>query len=207
MATAIYVRVSTREQTEASQVPDLERWAKAQDSEVEWHRDTFTGKTMDRKGWGKLWEGILACRIDRVVVWRLDRLGRTASGLTTLFDDLLLRGVTLVSLREGFDLTKPAGRMLAGVLASVAQYERELTAERQLAGISAAKARGVRFGRPKGEGQGTGKRIKVTDEQLAMVKRLRDEGMKKAAIGRATGLHRNTVHTLLGQDQAAPGLA
>ena len=88
MATAIYVRVSSKSQKEASQVPDLERWVKSQDDdEVLWYRDRFTGTTMERAGWEKLWATVLLGRISRIVVWRIDRLGRTASGLTKLFED------------------------------------------------------------------------------------------------------------------------
>lgn len=61
--------------------------------------------------------------VSTIVVWRLDRLGRTASGLTKLFDELRARKVNLVSLRDGLDLATPAGRLMANVFASVAQYE------------------------------------------------------------------------------------
>ena len=85
-----------------------------------------------------------------VVVWRLDRLGRTAKGLTALFEDLLGRGVDLVSLEDGLDLATPAGRLMANVLASVAQYETEVRADRVLAGQAVAKANGKTWGgRPK----------------------------------------------------------
>src|SRR5258708_5687799 len=135
---ALYLRVSSKSQDCASQEPDLKRWSDAQGVAGDWYRDKFTGRSMSRPGWDRLWNDVLATRVDRVVIWRLDRLGRTASGLTALFDELLARNVTLVSLREGFDLKTPAGRMLAGVLASVAQYETEVRSERQIAGIQAA---------------------------------------------------------------------
>ena len=78
----------------------------------------------------------------RAGLWRLDRLGRSAKGLLTLLDELQQLGVGFVSLREGFDLGTPAGRLMAGVLASVAAYETEVRKERQLAGIAKAKAEG-----------------------------------------------------------------
>jgi DNA invertase Pin-like site-specific DNA recombinase len=104
----------------------------------------------------------------------------------------------MVSMREGIDLLTPAGRLMANVIASVAQYETEVRSERQLAGIAAAKERGVKFGRPKGEGGARGKRLKVTPEQDAAVRRLKAEGAKVAAIARATGLSRPTVYSILG---------
>ena len=137
--TAIYLRVSSRSQDTLSQEPDLKRWADAQDDEspVRWYRDKFTGKTMDRPGFNRLLADVEAGKVDRVVVWRLDRLGRTAKGLTSLFDDLLARGVDLVSLKDGLDLVTPAGRLMANVLASVAAYETEVRAERIVAGQAA----------------------------------------------------------------------
>ena len=108
--TAIYLRVSTKSQDTASQEPDLRRWAEDHKGEtVRWYRDKFTGKTMDRPGFGKLLADVEAGKVARVVVWRLDRLGRTAKGLTALFEDLLARKVDLVSLKDGLDLETPAG--------------------------------------------------------------------------------------------------
>ena len=118
--TAIYVRVSSKQQDHASQLPDLERWADAFASEsVKWYRDKFTGKTMDRPGWNRLEADMVAGKIARIVVWRLDRLGRTAAGLTALFEDLQRRGVGFESIRDKIDLSTAAGRLMANVLAIV----------------------------------------------------------------------------------------
>jgi DNA invertase Pin-like site-specific DNA recombinase len=136
--TAIYVRVSHRDQSHASQMPDLERWAEAHDGPVEWFRDTFTGRTMDRPGMSKLNDELRAGRISRIVVWRLDRLGRTTRGLCQLFDELRERKVDLVSLKDGFSLDSPAGRLHARILASVAEYETEIRRERVVAGQQVA---------------------------------------------------------------------
>ncbi len=87
---AIYLRVSSRKQDMRSQKPDLERWVEAYgDGPVKWYRDKKPGKTMDRPGWNRLEKDIDAGKVSKVVVWRLDRLGRTASGLTALFDKLV----------------------------------------------------------------------------------------------------------------------
>lgn len=190
---AIYVRVSSRKQDTRSQEPDLQRWTEAYaDGPVTWYRDKMTGKTMDRPGWKRLEADMDVGKVSKIVVWRLDRLGRTASGLTLLFEHLQRRGVGFESLRDKIDLSTPAGRLMANVLASVAAYENEVRSERIVAGQAVAKSRGKRWG-----GSVKGRRIKVTDEQLATVRRMQAEGETKAAMARATGLSRPTVYTLL----------
>ena len=136
MTVAIYTRCSSDSQTTQSQMADLKRWVKAfAEDEVQWFEDTATGKTMDRVGWNALYEQIQSRKIKTVVVWRIDRLGRTASGLTALFEELRKRKVNLISLKDGLDLSTPAGRLMANVLASVAAYETEVRSERQMAGM------------------------------------------------------------------------
>jgi DNA invertase Pin-like site-specific DNA recombinase len=137
---------------------------------------------MDRPGWNKLQGELEAGKVAGVVVWRLDRLGRTAKGLTALFDALISRKVGLVSLKDGLDLSTPAGRLMANVLASVAQFETEIRAERVLAGQGRARAEGKRWG-----GGVKGKRIKVKPEQVKTIKRMESDGAKVAAMARATG--------------------
>jgi DNA invertase Pin-like site-specific DNA recombinase len=171
-----------------------ERWVTAHGEEnVRWFKDTFTGKTLNRPGFNRLLADIRAGKIDTVVVWRLDRLGRTARGLTELFEEFADRKTNLVSLKDGLDLKTSAGRLMANVLASVAQFETEIRAERVLAGLAVARERGVRLGRP----EGVHTRIKVTDEQAAQARRLKGEGHGVSAISRATGLSRPTVYGLI----------
>lgn len=189
---AIYVRVSSKAQDTKSQEPDLQRWASAQDEPVKWYRDTFTGKSMDRPDWKKLEQAIHEGRVSKVVVWRLDRLGRTAKGLTALFDELQQRKINLVSMKEGLDLSTPAGRLMAHVLASVAQYETEIRAERVKAGQAVARANGKRWG-----GSKPGQRKKVTPTQERMVRHMRQEGEAVSAIAKAVGLSRPTIYDIL----------
>src|SRR3954468_20447878 len=164
---AIYVRVSSNRQDHRSQLPDLERWAAAQSLPVVYYRDKFTGKTMERPGWQKLQAAIDRGEVATVACWRLDRLGRTARGLTALFAELQERGVNLVSLREGIDLSTPAGRMLANMLASVAQFETECRAERVLAGQAAARAAGKTWG-----GRKEGTQTKAIADKAEAIRKL-----------------------------------
>ena len=194
--TAIYLRVSSRSQDTASQEPDLKRWAEAQrDTTVRWYRDMFSGPTMDRPGFNRLIKDIHLGKVERVAVWRLDRLGRTATGLTALFEDLLRRGVDLVSLKEGLDLGTPAGRLMAQVLASMALFETEIRSQRVVAGQEAARAAGKRWG-----GSAKGRRLKVTSEQESAIRRMKKEGEGVTAMARATGLSRPTIYRVLGTE-------
>ncbi|MCE9546113.1 MAG: recombinase family protein [Planctomycetia bacterium] len=189
---AIYVRVSTSKQDTRSQLPDLERWAKAQDTPVRWYRDKMTGKTMDRPGWNKLESDVRAGRVASVVVWRMDRLGRTASGLTALFEELSARKVGLISLKDGVDLGTAAGRLMANVLASVAAYETEVRGERIAAGQAAARSQGKRWG-----GSKAGVAKKVTAVQVKTVKQLKRDGESIVAIAATLALSRPTIYAIL----------
>lgn len=135
---------------------------------------------------------VRAGQIRTIVCWRLDRLGRTARGLTALFEELREWNVGLVSLKDGLDLSTPAGRLMANVLASVAAFETEVRGERVLAGQAAARAAGKRWG-----GSKKGRLLKVTKEQFTMVRRMKAEGARIAVIARASGLSRPTIYRLL----------
>src|SRR3954463_16180536 len=200
MANHIYRRVSGKAQDIASQTPDLKVW-EAANGKARWHRDSFTGKTMERPGFTAMMKAVRSG--DTIVVWRLDRLGRTAKGLTALFEDLIERGVNLVSLKDGLDLSTPAGRLMANVLASVAQFETEVRRERVQAGLDKAKADGKRLGRK----PGVHTSIKVTDEHRRIIRDMKAQGKAIALIARTVSLSRQTVYDLLkaGADLPMPG--
>lgn len=187
--TAIYMRVSTKAQDTASQEADLARWqAVHNDFQCVVYSDKATGKTMDRPGWNKLWEQVQEGNVERIVVWRLDRLGRTASGLTRLFDDLVLFKIGLVSMREGLDLETPAGRLMANVLASVAAYETEVRRERVLAGIAAARERGVKIG-----GWKRGKYRTIKPRKTRQIRDLHQQGMSMRGIAKMVEMAPSSV--------------
>jgi DNA invertase Pin-like site-specific DNA recombinase len=152
----------------------------------------------------KLLADIRSGKIKSVVVWRLDRLGRTAKGLTALFDELVMLKVNFVSLKDGIDLSTPAGRLIANVLASVASYETEVRAERIAAGKAAKaakidaiiKAGGTppiinKGGRPKGIPN------KVTPTVATMILKMKGEKKKVTLIARELNLSRQTVYEVL----------
>lgn len=200
---AIYARVSSKKQDTRSQDAELKAWADGQTEPVKWYTDKATGKNFNRPGWQALWQDVLAGKVSRIVVWRLDRLGRTVAPLASILDELETRKVAFLSLRDGFDPSTPAGRLCRNVLASVAQFETEIRSERQMAGIQAAKQqmdehgeRRTRSGRivqswsPR-EG---GNARKLTPEVLAALKEMVKAGKPKAEIARLLGLSRITVY-------------
>jgi DNA invertase Pin-like site-specific DNA recombinase len=198
MGNAVYARVSKgRGQDIASQKPDLDRWVACQPEGAKWYTDKHTGKIMDRPGFNRLLGDIRAGNVKTVVIWRLDRLGRTVSGLSALFSELKSLKVNLISLKDGLDLSTPAGTLMANVLASMAQFETELRAERIHAGLEVARANGVILGRK--PGSGLGKRIVVKPEQEIVARRMHREGLGVSAIARATSLSRPTVYSILRQ--------
>jgi DNA invertase Pin-like site-specific DNA recombinase len=196
--TAIYLRVSHRDQSHASQLPDLERWVEAHDGQMEWFRDKFTRRSMVRPGMDKLLVELRAGRLARIVVWRLDRLGRTTRRLSQLFEELQEKKVDLVSIKDGFSLASRAGRLHARILASVAEYENEVRRERVLAGQKVARKKGRTWG-----GSRKGWRWRVTDEHVAAIQEMKKAKAPIAEIARITGLSRPTIYRVLSQvDQA-----
>jgi DNA invertase Pin-like site-specific DNA recombinase len=194
LTTAYYYRASSKSQDLKSQQADMEAHAANQPDAV-FYRDKFTGKTLERPGWNRLWADVLAGKVQRIVVWRLGRLGRTVSGLSRLFEELQHRRVGLVSLRDGLDLNTAAGRLMAHVLASVAAYELEVKTERQRAGIEAARAENG--GRCPWGGRKAGTRVKVTEEVERVIRERSVAGDSIASIARVCGLSRVTIYGVL----------
>jgi DNA invertase Pin-like site-specific DNA recombinase len=192
-ATAIYERVSTGRQDFASQHGDLETYAAGLSGDVVWFRDRFTGRSLDRPAFSRMIDQAYAGRIGRIVVWRLDRLGRTAKGLVGLFEELVELKVDLVSLRDGINLRTVAGRLMANVLASVAAFETEVRGERIRAGIEAKRARGERWhnGRPKGTAD------KLTPAVVDTIGRMRGDKVPVAHIARQLRISRQSVYNAL----------
>jgi DNA invertase Pin-like site-specific DNA recombinase len=192
MTTALYARVSSNQQDTRSQEADLKAWAAQQEAKgetVAWYRDKASGTNFNRKDWQRLEADLNTGKVTRIVVWRLDRLGRTAGETITLLDNLDAKGIGFLSIRDGFDPSTPSGRLQRNILASVAQFETEVRRERQTAGIAAAKAEGKRWG-----GRKIGTRITLTVEKEVLAKKLKAEGQTVASIARNLGIARKTVY-------------
>jgi len=138
-----YVRVSDTEQTENLQIDAL----RLAGCEVIYGDHGVSGVTTKRQGLNDVLEALQ--KGDTLVVWKIDRLGRSTVHLLLLLDELRQRGVDFVSVTQGIDTTTAAGRMVYGQLALFAEFEREQISERTKAGMRAAKKRGKHIGRPR----------------------------------------------------------
>ena len=124
--------------------------------------------------------------IDVVLVWRLDRWGRSVADLVSTLQELQHLGVGFVSLTEALDLTTPAGRAMAGLLAVFAEFEREILRERVRAGLDHARKHGKRLGRPPS-----------VVHQAAEARKLYRQGVSKSEIARQLQIGRTSVRRLL----------
>jgi DNA invertase Pin-like site-specific DNA recombinase len=176
-----YVRVSTVAQTLFQQREALESAGV-----VKTFSDTMSGARDDRPGLAALMEYVREG--DTVVVWKLDRLGRNTLHILETVEELNDRGVKLISTSDGIDSSTPAGRMMIGVLGSLAEYERELIRERTALKRIASRANGTRFGRPR----------KVADaEHIATARRMREDGHTAKDIAKYLGVSRATLYRYL----------
>jgi DNA invertase Pin-like site-specific DNA recombinase len=195
----VYVRVSSAAQDLRSQERDLKVWADGQEHPVHWYKDKATGTKMERPGLERLLADVRAGKIRKVVVWRLDRLGRAAKGLLDLFHEFERLKCTFLSLRDAIDLATPTGRLLLVVLAGVSAFETEVRQERQPNGIAAAREENG--GRCPWGGRKPGTRVKVTVEKEQVIRTMHRQGLKIAAIARSTELTRKTVYAVLSRSE------
>lgn len=137
-----YMRVSTNEQNLALQRDAL----KAAGCE-RLYDDTCSGSVTERPGLTKALDHMRAG--DALVVWKLDRIGRSLSHVVELVDGLQAKGIGLKVLTGGIDTTTSTGRLVFGIFATLAEFERDLIRERTMAGLAAARARGRNGGRPR----------------------------------------------------------
>ena len=181
-----YTRVSTVAQT-------LEQQQAALDAAgvTKTFSDTMSGARDDRPGLCELMAYVREG--DTVVVWKLDRLGRNLWHILQTFKELTERGVTLVSVTDSIDSSTAAGRMMIGVLGSLAEYERELTKERTALKRAASRANGTKFGRPR----------KVDDaDHIATAKRMKADGHTGKDIAKYLGVSRATLYRYLVRSSA-----
>jgi DNA invertase Pin-like site-specific DNA recombinase len=182
-----YARVSTTHQSLDQQMDALTA-AGVDAARVYTDKLSGTSTRQQRPGLAALLD--YARQGDAIVVVGIDRLGRNAAEVMTTIRDLGERGIVLRSLREGIDTSNAAGRMVAGVLASLAELELELGKERRAAARDARRARGQSIGRPKA----------LSDERVALARRMHGSGESATTIAVTLGVSRATVYRVLGGD-------
>lgn len=188
--TFAYCRVSTTDQTTDNQIREIE----AAGFKVEPQRivtETVSGSVaaMERTGFAKLVDRMEAG--DILIVTKLDRLGRNAMDVRSTVDSLAGGGVRVHCLAlGGVDLTSPAGKMTMGVIAAVAEFERDLLVERTQAGLSRAKAEGKTLGRPSA----------LTPEQKASILAQRSQGLSLGALAEQYGVSRAAIQRVAKAD-------
>ena len=183
----LYARVSTSDQqTIPLQVRALRDYAVRRGWTIALQVKEVGSGASERQLREKLLEAGRRREIDVVLVWRLDRWGRSVADLLTTLQELEHLGVGFVSLTEALDLTTPAGRAMAGLLAVFAEFERDILRERVRAGLAHARQNGKRLGRP------------VTAAlQAGKVRKLFRSGVSKAEIARRLQIGRTSVRRIL----------
>jgi DNA invertase Pin-like site-specific DNA recombinase len=185
---ALYARVSTSEQAVDLQLDGLRDYARARGFSItqKYIDAGISGANAKRPALDQLLKDAHRRRFDTVLVWKLDRLGRSLSHLIRVVDQLGSLGVDLISLGDpGLDTTGPSGRLIFHVMGAVAEFERGLIRERTKAGVAAARRRGKRLGRPRA--------YFSQAEALALL----SQGRSLSATARALGMPRTTLRRRL----------
>jgi DNA invertase Pin-like site-specific DNA recombinase len=187
---ACYLRVSTVGQNEQGQRREIERWLKGNGIEaesVQWFIDKATGDNIERPGFKRLQAAVFNGGVQAIVVWKLDRISRKLIEGLNVMADWCDRGLRVVSVTQQLDFNGATGKLIASVLFAVAEMEQETRKERQMAGIDAAKERGVYKGRKSG----------TTKAKPRRAVKLKEKGLSTAEIATALGVSRMTVSRYL----------
>jgi putative DNA-invertase from lambdoid prophage Rac len=183
----LYARVSTAEQqTLPMQISAMREYADRRGWSVVASIEDVGSGAKDRPKRKELEKLAKRRQLDVILVWRLDRWGRSLSDLTTSLRDLLAIGVEFASVTEGLDLSTPTGRAMAGMLGVFAEFERDVLRERVLAGLAAAKKKGKTLGRPA-----------TVRDQSETIRQLTSEGLNKAQIAKRLNIGRASVFRAL----------
>lgn len=183
----LYARVSTNDQTLAMQSRAMREYAARRGWTITLQVREVNSGAAKREAREKLLTAARRREIDVVLVWRLDRWGRSVTDLLATLQELEHLGVGFVSLTEALDLTTPAGRAMAGLLAIFAEFEREILRERTRAGLALARLNGKRLGRPA-----------TAAVHATEIRKLHRAGISKSEIARRLKIGRTSVRRILG---------
>jgi DNA invertase Pin-like site-specific DNA recombinase len=183
----LYARVSTHDQkTLPLQIRSMREYAVKRGWEIAVQIKEVGSGAVERELREKLMAAARRREIDVVLVWRLDRWGRSLADLVVTLKELSELGVGFVSLTEALDLTTPTGRAMAGLLSVFAEFEHEILRERIRAGIAEARLKGTHLGRPVTVGK-----------KAAQIRKLHHVGISKAEIARRLEISRTSVRRIL----------
>jgi DNA invertase Pin-like site-specific DNA recombinase len=187
--TAIYVRVSTNGQRTDSQKKELLSYCRGQRwKRIAIYEDKMSGVSKSRPQLERLMQDMRAGKVERLLCFKLDRLGRSLAHLAMILDEMNKLQIPLICIGQGIDTStdSPAGRLQLNVLMAVAEFERGIIKERVNAGLKVAKARGQRLGRPP-----------MLQKRSVEVQALKEQGLGLRAIARRLGMPASSVHSVL----------
>jgi DNA invertase Pin-like site-specific DNA recombinase len=187
---AVYARVSTNQQDTENQLIELRRYCEARGWQaVEFIDNGFSGALGEdkRPALKALMDAARKRQVDTVIVWDFSRFARSMRHLVEALDLFRAWGVSFISLREGIDTSTANGRLVFGIFASLAEFERELIRERVNLGLKRARAQGKQLGRPKA----------AIDPATAH--RMRHEGRSLREIASALSVSKSTIAALLSE--------
>ena len=191
MKVAIYVRVSTSEQTTENQVRELTEWADRAGHEiVAIYDDNGVSGAKGREyrvEFDKLLKGAVRREFDLVAAWSVDRLGRSLQDLISFLQELHGAGVDLYLHQQALDTTTPSGKAMFQMMGVFAEFERSMISERVKAGLARTKAKGTKLGRPT-----------VSTDTEGRIRELRSNGMGILRIGSELGIGTSTVQRVVG---------
>jgi DNA invertase Pin-like site-specific DNA recombinase len=183
MQVALYARVSTHDQqTLPMQLKAMRDYAKKRGWKIKHEIQEIGSGAKTRPKREELLKEARRRQVDAIIVWRLDRWGRSVSDLIGTIRELTDTGVGFVSLTEAFDLTTPAGKALSGMLAVFAEFERDILRERVKAGIAHSRSQGKAHGRPA-----------TASLKTDQIMKLKKKGMNNSEIARKLRIGRTSV--------------
>ncbi len=184
----IYTRVSTDKQTTDSQLASLREYCARHNWDAQVITDTISGSKISRKGLDQLMKAVRAGKVDVVLCYNLDRLGRSLSHLVQVLGEFAAHKVALIVPGQGINTSSsnPASALLLNILGAIAQFEHSIIVERVNAGLAAARARGVKLGRRPTLGR-----------HRSEVARLRKLGYSGRAIAKELGIPSSSVFKLV----------
>jgi DNA invertase Pin-like site-specific DNA recombinase len=183
---ALYVRVSTKDQSVDMQLNDLERYSKERGFNVfKVYQDNISGTKDTRPGLDRLMNDARKRKFDVVLVWRFDRFARSTKHLVNALYEFRNLGIDFISYQENIDTSSPLGEAIFTIISAMSKLERDIIAERVKGGLRKAKANGKKLGRPKSD---------VDVDKVIDYKR---QGKSIREIAKEMGIHRSKVERTL----------